>query len=137
MELHTDARFFARRFPLQSAVRAFVRASPSRRFKPAYKTKYCVYTTNRYKRAMLFNRISLFRQEKGLTRKALAEMVSVNPQTIGYLERGDYRPTVELALKLAQSLGVSVEMVFGLEPFPSLAQQLDPRTAQEVNHGNN
>lgn len=86
---------------------------------------------------MLFNRISLFRQEKGLTRKALAEMVSVNPQTIGYLERGDYRPTVELALKLAQSLGVSVEMVFGLEPFPSLAQQLDPRTAQEVNLGNN
>ena len=56
---------------------------------------------------MLFNRISLFRRERGLSRKELADLVSVNPQTIGYLERGDYRPTVELALKLAQAFGVS------------------------------
>ncbi|MEY4472255.1 MAG: hypothetical protein RL671_559, partial [Pseudomonadota bacterium] len=40
---------------------------------------------------MLFNRINLFRQERGWSRKELAELVSVNPQTIGYLERGDYR----------------------------------------------
>jgi len=80
---------------------------------------------------MLFNRISLFRQEKGLSRKELAETVSVNPQTIGYLERGDYRPTVELALKLAQALGVSVETLFALEPFPSLAEQLGGKAAKE------
>ena len=81
---------------------------------------------------MLFNRINLFRQERGWSRKELAELVSVNPQTIGYLERGDYRPTVELALKLAQAFGVSVETLFALEPFPSLAAQLDRKAAQET-----
>jgi len=83
---------------------------------------------------ILFNRINLFRQERGLSRKELAELVGVNPQTIGYLERGDYRPTVELALKLAQAFGVSVETLFALEPFPSLAEQLDRRVAKETNH---
>lgn len=83
---------------------------------------------------MLFNRINLFRQERGWSRKELAELVSVNPQTIGYLERGDYRPTVELALKLAQAFGVSVETLFALEPFPSLAVQLDRKAAEETRH---
>ena len=73
---------------------------------------------------MVHNRIALFRAERGLTRKALAEAVDVNPQTIGFLERGDYSPSVELALRLAQVLGARVEMLFALEPFPPLADQL-------------
>ena len=73
---------------------------------------------------MVHNRIALFRTERGLTRKALAEAVDVNPQTIGFLERGDYSPSVELALRLAQVLGARVEMLFALHPFPSLADQL-------------
>ena len=84
---------------------------------------------------MLFNRINLFRQERGLSRKELAESVCVNPQTIGYLERGDYRPTVELALKLAGVFGVSVETLFALEPFPSLAEQLERKAAEEFKNG--
>lgn len=83
---------------------------------------------------MLFNRINLFRQEKGLSRKELADIVSVNPQTIGYLERGDYRPTVELALKLAKAFGVKVEALFALEPFPSLASQFELQDRQEKHH---
>lgn len=86
---------------------------------------------------MLFNRINLFRQDRGLSRKELAELVAVNPQTIGYLERGDYRPTVELALKLARAFGVSVETLFALEPFPPLATQLDRKPAEDASHGNN
>lgn len=86
---------------------------------------------------MLFNRINLFRHDRGLSRKELAELVAVNPQTIGYLERGDYRPTVELALKLARAFGVSVETLFALEPFPPLAAQLDRKPAEDANHGNN
>ena len=73
---------------------------------------------------MVHNRIALFRAERGLTRKALAEAVDVNPQTIGFLERGDYSPSVELALRLAQVLAARVEMLFSLEPFPPLADQL-------------
>jgi DNA-binding XRE family transcriptional regulator len=54
----------------------------------------------------------------------LAEQVGVNPQTIGYLERGDYAPSVELALKLSALFGVPVEHMFSLKPFAPLATSL-------------
>lgn len=70
------------------------------------------------------NRLATFRTDAGLSRKDLAERVSVNPQTIGYLERGDYKPSLELALKIAAVFGVPVEQIFSLDPFPSLKDQL-------------
>ena len=70
------------------------------------------------------NRIALFRTERGLSRKELAALVEVNPQTIGFLERGSYSPSVELALQLARVFGVPVDALFSLDPFPSLADQL-------------
>ena len=73
---------------------------------------------------MVHNRIALFRAERGIARKALAELVDVNPQTIGFLERGDYSPSVELALRLARVFGVPVDVLFSLDPFPSLADQI-------------
>lgn len=57
-----------------------------------------------------------------MSRKQLAEAVGVNPQTIGYLERGDYAPSVELALKIAAVFSAPVEALFSLEPFPPLAR---------------
>ncbi len=72
----------------------------------------------------MHNRISVFRVERGLSRKQVAEAVNVNPQTIGYLERGDYAPSVELALRLARLFEVPVEALFSLTPFPSLAETL-------------
>lgn len=80
------------------------------------------------------NRITLFRTERGLSRKDLAALVDVNPQTVGFLERGSYSPSVELALRLARVFGVPVDALFSLEPFPSLADQLGgihSRTSQE------
>jgi DNA-binding XRE family transcriptional regulator len=74
--------------------------------------------------SMLHNRLALFRAEAGLSRKELAEQVGVNPQTIGFLERGQYGPSLELGLKLARAFGVPVEALFSLEPFPPLARQL-------------
>ena len=73
---------------------------------------------------MVNNRIALFRVERGLGRKDLAAAVGVNPQTIGFLERGSYSPSVELALKLAAVFDVPVEALFSLNPFPSLATQI-------------
>ena len=70
------------------------------------------------------NRIALFRTERGLSRKDLAALVDVNPQTIGFLERGSYSPSVELALRLARVFSVPVDALFSLDPFPSLADQL-------------
>ena len=80
---------------------------------------------------ILHNRIALFRAERGLTRKALAEAVDVNPQTIGYLERGDYKPSLELAMKIAAIFGVAIEHLFSFEPFPSVAVALRRADAAE------
>lgn len=74
--------------------------------------------------SVLHNRLPLFRAEAGLSRKELAEKVGVNPQTIGFLERGQYGPSLELGLKLARVFGVPVETLFNLDPFPPLAHQL-------------
>jgi DNA-binding XRE family transcriptional regulator len=68
----------------------------------------------------IYNRIPVLRAERGLSRKALAEAIGVNYQTIGYLERGDYNPSLELALRLAEHFQAPVEQIFSLEPFPSL-----------------
>jgi len=73
---------------------------------------------------VIHNRIALFRAERSVSRKALAEAVGVNPQTIGYLERGDYKPSLELAMKIAAYFDMSVEMLFSFTPFEPVAQTL-------------
>jgi len=65
----------------------------------------------------LYNRIKLYRIAANLSREELAEKVDVNFQTIGYLEREEYNPSLELALKMCAVFGVSVEQLFSFEPF--------------------
>ncbi|UVO55212.1 helix-turn-helix transcriptional regulator [Sphingomonas sp. SUN039] len=72
----------------------------------------------------IHNRITLFRAECGISRKELAEAVGVNPQTIGYLERGDYNPSLELGMRIAAYFDVRVELMFSFEPFESVAAVL-------------
>jgi putative transcriptional regulator len=50
----------------------------------------------------------------GLTQQDLAERAGVSRQSIISIEQGRYRPTVELALKLARVLGCAVEDLFQL-----------------------
>ncbi len=50
----------------------------------------------------------------GMTQQQLAERVGVTRQTIISIERGRYRPSVELALRLARVFGVPVEKLFEL-----------------------
>jgi DNA-binding XRE family transcriptional regulator len=73
---------------------------------------------------MIHNRLNVLRAERSISRKDLADAVGVNFQTIGYLERGDYSPSLELALKISTYFGLPVEMIFSLEPFESLTSQL-------------
>ena len=74
--------------------------------------------------AGIYNRIALFRTEHGVSRRELADAVGVNHQTIGYLERGDYNPSLELAMKIAAYFSVPIEMLFSFEPFESVASAL-------------
>ena len=73
---------------------------------------------------MLHNRIALLRMERSLTRQALAAEVGVNPQTIGFLERGDYTPSLELAFKISRYFKLPVEAVFSPDPFRPLSEQV-------------
>ena len=72
------------------------------------------------------NRIALLRAEQGVTRRALADALGVHYQTVGYLERGEYNPSLHLALRIADFFGVPVEVVFSTEPFPRLSDQAHP-----------
>jgi DNA-binding XRE family transcriptional regulator len=58
------------------------------------------------------NRIAELREQVGLTRVELAQRIGVNPQTIGYLERGEYNPSLVLAFRLADLFQLPVEQVF-------------------------
>jgi putative transcriptional regulator len=61
------------------------------------------------------NRIEELRNAAGLSRQELADQVEVHYQTIGYIERGEYSPSLVLALKMASVLGASVEEIFWLD----------------------
>ncbi|CAM5328145.1 MULTISPECIES: helix-turn-helix transcriptional regulator [Streptomyces] len=66
------------------------------------------------------NRIAMLRVERHVTRRQLADALGVHYQTIGYLERGEYSPSLHLALRIAAYFGVPVEFVFSLTPFAPL-----------------
>lgn len=76
----------------------------------------------------LHNRIAPLRGARGLSRRDLAEIVGVNPQTVGFLERGDYHPSLDLALDICAVFGVPVEEVFSRDPFAPRSTQPPPRT---------
>ncbi|MCG5219835.1 helix-turn-helix transcriptional regulator [Streptosporangium sp. KLBMP 9127] len=68
----------------------------------------------------VYNRITVLRAERGISRRDLAGALGVHYQTIGYLERGEYSPSLHLALRIAAYFEVPVEVVFSLQPFPRL-----------------
>ena len=68
----------------------------------------------------IHNRIAMLRAERGISRRELADALGVHYQTVGYLERGEYSPSLHLALRLAAYFEVSVEVIFSIEPFPRL-----------------
>lgn len=67
-----------------------------------------------------YSRLKLIRTERDVSRKALAEAVGVHYQTIGYIERGEYSPSLDLALKISRHFELPVEAIFSLDPFPPL-----------------
>lgn len=65
----------------------------------------------------VFNRLDQIRAGRGLSRQQLADAVGVHYQTIGYLERGEYSPSLSLALRLAEVLEIEVGDIFSLHPW--------------------
>jgi DNA-binding XRE family transcriptional regulator len=73
----------------------------------------------------VYNRIAMLRAERGISRRELAEAVGVHYQTIGYLERGEYSPSLHLALAIAAHFEVPMEVVFSTRPFARLGSVAD------------
>lgn len=72
---------------------------------------------------VVYNRIAMLRAERGIGRRELADALGVHYQTIGYLERGEYSPSLYLALRIADHFEVPVEVVFSTTPFPRLGAE--------------
>lgn len=66
----------------------------------------------------VFNRLEEVREARGLSRHELALGADVHYQTIGYIERGEYSPSLSLALTIAKILRTDVTEIFSLNPFP-------------------
>lgn len=70
------------------------------------------------------NRLAVLRAERGLSRRQLADKLGINFQTIGYIERGDYNPSLELALIIAEFFRLPVEAIFSLKRMTPLSQEI-------------
>lgn len=75
----------------------------------------------------IYNRIAVLRQEQGISRKQLAEIIGVNPQTVGYLEREEYNPSLDLALRVSEYFGHPVGFIFSVEPLKLMSQELQEK----------
>jgi len=72
----------------------------------------------------IFNRISVLRQERGISRKELAEKIGVNFQTVGYLEREEYNPSLDLAFRISEYLNLPINLIFSTKPLKPISEEL-------------
>lgn len=77
----------------------------------------------------------MLRAERAMSRQELADTVGVHYQTIGYLERSRYSPSLALAFRIAGVFGLPIEAVFSVTPFPPLSTQVYPPARQEHDDG--
>ncbi|HET8840804.1 MAG TPA: helix-turn-helix transcriptional regulator [Ktedonobacteraceae bacterium] len=74
----------------------------------------------------IYNRLAVLRTERGMSRLNLANAIGVNYQTIGYLERGEYNPSLELVFRLSEFFDLPIEAIFSSKPFKPLSEELYP-----------
>jgi len=60
----------------------------------------------------LYNQVKRYREEKGISQTELGKLCGVSRQTISSIERGDYHPSVVLALRIASIFEKKVEDLF-------------------------
>lgn len=60
----------------------------------------------------LYNHLKEYRARLGVNQQQMGALVDTSRQTISQIERGDYSPSVTLALKIAKVCNTSVEDIF-------------------------
>jgi putative transcriptional regulator len=63
-------------------------------------------------REKIHNNVCTYRTDRGVTQEELASEVNVSRQTIIALEKGNYTPSILLALKIARFFNMPVEKLF-------------------------
>lgn len=63
----------------------------------------------------LYNRLKEYRARIGVNQQEMGQLVDVSRQTISLIERGDYSPSVTLAIKIAKVFDATVEDIFEYE----------------------
>ena len=79
----------------------------------------------------IHNRIAVLRAERGLSRQELAEALDINYQTVGYIERGEYNPSLDLAFAIAAFFGLPIDAVFSATPFEPMSVRIYGRPVAE------
>jgi putative transcriptional regulator len=79
---------------------------------------------NSMQETVIYNRLPVLRAERGMSRQDLAKALGINYQTIGYLERGEYNPSIELAFRISDFFGLPIEAIFSRKPFRPLSEEV-------------
>jgi DNA-binding XRE family transcriptional regulator len=81
---------------------------------------------------VVYNRVAVLRAERRISRRELAEALGVHYQTVGYLERGEYSPSLDLAFRIGEFFGLPIEAIFSRQPFPMLSDLVYKAAPQEA-----
>ncbi len=73
---------------------------------------------------VIYNRLPVLRAERGMSRQDLAKALGINYQTVGYLERGEYNPSLELAFRISDFFNLPIEAIFSRTPFRPLSEKV-------------
>lgn len=63
----------------------------------------------------LYNHLKEYRARLGVNQQEMGQLVGVSRQTISQIERGDYSPSVTVALRIAKACNATVEDIFQYE----------------------
>lgn len=84
-------------------------------------------SAKRLPKSPIYNRVRALRADHNMTRAQLAELIDVNPQTVGALERGDHTPSLDLAFRICEVFRLPVEAVFSRTEFTPMSEELRTR----------
>ena len=59
-----------------------------------------------------------------MSRKELADKIGVNFQTVGYLEREEYNPSLDLAFRISENFGLPIELIFSSNPLKPMIEEI-------------
>ncbi len=72
----------------------------------------------------IHNRLHVLRAEHGLSRQDLAAALDIHYQTVGYLERGEYSPSLALAFRISEYFALPIDAIFSPRPFKPISVEL-------------